>query len=189
MVVLSDVIAQDASWADNPLVQVMQQAKITEIALDDFQQLPAVTHNLQHLYHRTTSSTLTDPNIIGLDTCQYYRDVVAPNVKDRYTSAAGMFNTGTNALTFALEHNVQSQISPKMPWQVPWGKHRMEYRRLHHIAPGLNVYNQTQCLPVVIIRDPFAWMQSMVRRKARMTRTERASGHFIHHVYYISSVV
>ena len=170
MVVLQDAIAQDASWTDNPLIQVLLQAKISEISLDDFQQLPNVTRNLQHLYHRTTSSTLTDPNILGLDTCQHYRDIVAPNAKDRYASAAGMFNTGTNALTFALEHNVQWQISPKMPWQVPWGKHRMEYRRLHHIAPGLHMYNQTQCLPIVIIRDPFAWMQSMVRKNYRRRR-------------------
>jgi hypothetical protein len=41
----------------------------------------------------------------------------------------------------------------------------MEYRRNNHVAAGLSRYNQTQCLPIVIIRDPFAWMQSMVREK------------------------
>jgi hypothetical protein len=33
-----------------------------------------------------------------------------------------MFNTGTNALAFRLEHNLQAA----QKWQVRWGKHPME---------------------------------------------------------------
>lgn len=43
------------------------------------------------------------------------------------------------------------------------GKHRMPYRRLDHVAPGMEKRDQSNCLPVVIIRDPYHWMQSMCR--------------------------
>jgi hypothetical protein len=38
----------------------------------------------------------------------------------------------------------------------------MPYRRLKHVAPGMEKRDQSKCLPVVIVRDPYQWMQSMV---------------------------
>jgi hypothetical protein len=38
----------------------------------------------------------------------------------------------------------------------------MPYQRLKHVAPGMDKKDQSKCLPVVIIRDPYHWMQSMV---------------------------
>ena len=42
------------------------------------------------------------------------------------------------------------------------GKHRMPYQRLKHVAPGMDKKNQSEILPIVIVRDPYNWMQSMV---------------------------
>ena len=39
----------------------------------------------------------------------------------------------------------------------------MPYQRLKHVAAGMNKKNQSECLPIVIVRDPYNWMQSMVR--------------------------
>ena len=102
------------------------------------------------------------PVIYGMETCEAYRQLV-PSVRDRYTAPAGMFDTGTNNLQYLLRHNLDHPI--KALYQVPWGKHRMEARRLHHSAPGAKDLDQTQCLPVVIVRDPYHWMQSMVRTR------------------------
>jgi hypothetical protein len=41
----------------------------------------------------------------------------------------------------------------------------MEQGRLHHMAKGFEDLNQTQCLPILIIRDPLHWMHSLVRAR------------------------
>lgn len=43
------------------------------------------------------------PKILGLDTCQTYRDTVP--AEDRMLGAAGMFSTGTNLVTQLLKQN------------------------------------------------------------------------------------
>ena len=108
--------------------------------------------SLQTLY-----GDLDQPIIIGLETCAMYQQQVPPS--QRYTAVAGMFNTGTNAMEFHLRTNIPAV---RHTWQVPWGKHRMPFVRLSHVAPGMDQENQQQVLPIVMIRDPFHWMQSMV---------------------------
>lgn len=41
------------------------------------------------------------------------------------------------------------------------GKHRMAEVKWNHTASGLEKYRKENVLPVVIVRDPLAWMQSM----------------------------
>lgn len=100
---------------------------------------------------------MREPRIVGMETCATYRAMVP--LQQRYAAVAGMFNTGTNAMAHHLEKNVMCRST----WQVPWGKHRMPFLRLSHKAPGLGNENQQQCLPIVLIRDVFHWLQSMVR--------------------------
>jgi hypothetical protein len=49
-----------------------------------------------------------------------------------------------------------------MRFQAPWGKHNPPSFRYKNVAPqgGVGI-NQTNVLPVVVIRDPISWMYSM----------------------------
>jgi hypothetical protein len=58
--------------------------------------------------------------------------------------------------------NLQKHQPHAYVGKLPWGRHRMEQDRLHHVAPGFETLNQTQCLPILIVRDPLHWMHSMV---------------------------
>jgi hypothetical protein len=75
-------------------------------------------------------------------------------------AVAGMFNTGTNLLDVQMQRNILG-LNKNSIWQVPWGKHRMAHVKWEHTAPDMEKYDKKYVLPVVIIRDPFAWMQSM----------------------------
>jgi hypothetical protein len=41
------------------------------------------------------------------------------------------------------------------------GKHMPENQRSKHRVTGFEEYNVSHVLPVVTIRDPYTWMQSM----------------------------
>jgi hypothetical protein len=69
--------------------------------------------------------------VLGLETCQKYRRVVAPRLRQRLLAAAGTFNSGTNLLAFTLENNCQLSDGKQLyggcrlfhrgiNWQVPW---------------------------------------------------------------------
>ena len=95
--------------------------------------------------------------IVGKDECEHLRAKVPK--KDRILGVAGLFNTGTNLLDTQMQKNI------KMPhatiWQVPWGKHRMAEVKWNHTATHMEKHNKNHVLPVVILRDPFSWLQSM----------------------------
>lgn len=148
--------ANAATLHDNPLLRLLFKAGVeieTDLTAAERAQLPAVWHNMQEMY-----GNLSEPIVWGLHTCQAYRDKV-PNIRDRYTAVAGLFNTGTNAMEFHLQHNL------RMPskWQVPWGKHRVPAVCLNHTAPGFEKVNRERVMPIIMIRDPFAFMQSMCK--------------------------
>jgi hypothetical protein len=50
-----------------------------------------------------------------------------------------------------------------MRWQVPWGKHSLASTRLTNTAGHDFKVNKTNVLPVVMVRDPYSWMQSMCK--------------------------
>jgi len=83
------------------------------------------------------------------------------DVKTKWLAPAGHFNTGTNLLSDALNKNCDLKHTR---WQVPWGKHNppknKEFRNKNRI-PAYAYMDPNQTLPVVIIRDPFRWLQSM----------------------------
>lgn len=95
--------------------------------------------------------------IVGKDECVHFREKVPK--KDRILGVAGLFNTGTNLLDTQMRKNIK--LPHASLWQVPWGKHRMEEVKWNHTAAGMAKHDKDHVLPVVILRDPFAWLQSM----------------------------
>lgn len=145
-----DVASNSTQEDGNPFVQMLQKAG--ENVTDDlFQQLSIIHRDWKQLYG-------TEPIILGMETCEAYRQMV-PRQR-RIIAVAGLFNTGTNAMEFHLRKNIRDT---QTKWQVPWGKHRVPRVRLQHKAPGLGNVPQEDVLPIVILRDPLHWMQSMCK--------------------------
>ena len=107
-----------------------------------------------------------EPKILGLETCQAFNAKV-PQEK-RQLAPAGMFNSGTNLLFQLLQKNCK--VHPQAPgmgrgidWQVNWGKHQSPRFRFEN-----KIYenrNNAEILPVVIVRDPYTWFQSMCKNR------------------------
>lgn len=99
------------------------------------------------------------PVVIGMETCALYRASV-DNGTVPIAGVAGLYNSGTNALSAALaDCNLPQFISNDdagSSWEVPWGKHSPAKAR----DEGTKL---EQILPIVVVRDPFRWMASMVR--------------------------
>jgi hypothetical protein len=126
-VILSEV-PENHPMQQNPILSVLREAVVDEIPLDDWKSLPELARNLSDLYGsrivsaRRPKTVLdeenTGPIVLGMETCEAYRNNVP--LLERYTGPAGMFNTGTNALTHHLSHNIERIGNA---WQIPWGKH------------------------------------------------------------------
>lgn len=152
----------------NPLIELLEEAKLirpedVKQHLDTLNNPNATTVMIDNLtlptwpFLQSLYGDMKVPIVLGMERCSTYRDAVPQH--ERYTAVAGMFNTGTNAMEHHLKHNL---VNMRSTWQVPWGKHRMPFVRLSHYANGLEKQDQTKVMPVVVIRDPFHWMQSMV---------------------------
>lgn len=114
-----------------------------------------------------------NPVIFGLDTCTQFRNTV-PELR-RMLGAAGMFSTGTNLVTSLLKSNCQiparvahfgvnaTKEAHGMRWQVPWGKHTPASYRLAHATEKAKGIAKEDLLPIVTIRNPWRWMQSMCK--------------------------
>jgi hypothetical protein len=122
---------------------------LSSLSQEERQQLPKWQHVID-LYG-------DDIIVHGQEQCEAFRQHV-PNPKDRILAVAGLFNTGTNLLNTQFTRNIQGI---KTLWQVPWGKHRMAQVKWEHTAHEMEQHDKEHVLPVVIIRDPLAWMQSM----------------------------
>lgn len=108
------------------------------------------------------------PRILGLETCAAYRREV-PRKNKRAIAPAGAFNSGTNLLYSLLANNCR--VSAKNPntlsktgvdWQVNWGKHQSPRFRFNNTVRDWK--NNSAYLPIVVVRDPWTWLQSMCRQ-------------------------
>jgi hypothetical protein len=140
------------SDASSPLSIMLQKAGLSKISQADLARLPTLAQ-----WTRQYGNVQSGPVIIGMDSCERYRQQVKQ--RRRYAAPAGMYNTGTNALFFHLKHNLQAA----QKYEVPWGKHLMESLRLTHTDPSMKMVDKQDAMPIVMIRDPLHWMQSMVR--------------------------
>ena len=123
-----------------------------------------------------------------------YRNSVIPS-HDVYIGPAGLFNTGTFLLDHGLHHychitkrravtKYDTNPNHHKKWkfgtlfQVPWGKHNPAYMRLIHEAQvGSLDVNQSHVLPVVMMKDPYHWMQSMCRHPYEVHWSNQYSDH------------
>ncbi|KAL3936752.1 MAG: hypothetical protein SGBAC_008004 [Bacillariaceae sp.] len=175
------VTYEQAKEGREPLLKILEKdLGLAKLTTSELLQLPKWSE-IQDLYG-------DKPIIQGLDFCLKYQMKVP--MSDRYIGVAGSFNTGTTAFGLSLQQNCRfpnRRRSSKttttaiandkqarngggavvtnvhgMLNQVPWAKHKMAYERFGHTIddsiPKENV------LPVVLVRDPYYWMQSMCKQ-------------------------
>jgi hypothetical protein len=116
------------------------------------------------------------PVILGLETCLRYRETLEQgrqspnNATQRHPAprVTGLYNSGTNALMAALADNFAKYLDADIvatpdgvgSWEVPWGKHVPPTKGRSRFSSPTEL---AAVLPIVIVRDPFRWMASMVR--------------------------
>ena len=100
------------------------------------------------------------PKVIGLEHCSTYQQFIS--IDSRTIGVAGTFNSGTNLLSELLQLNCH--IPGGILWQVPWGKHLPASMRGNHTTRDNQHIPYKSTLPVVTVRDPYTWMQSMCRQ-------------------------
>jgi len=103
-----------------------------------------------------------EPVVLGLESCERYRSLLSKqhNWTKPMVRTAGLYNTGTNAFDQSLERNFEELHSiPKH--DVPWGKHVEVKYRLKNKYPRGNPEPPHLVLPVVLVKDPYGWMNSM----------------------------
>ena len=144
---------------DAQIIHILQnnmQVRLNNLQLDTIRKLPS--------YHRLTQLYGNETIIYNEESCSTYRQRVP--YEQRYAGVAGMFNTGTNLLDFLLKDNLQmidthdnlNYVSRAM---VPWGKHRNPQLRGVYWAPEFENDDPYSVLPVVMIRDPYQFLQSL----------------------------
>ena len=153
-------------------MRILQQAGLPENLVNSAlcQQLPS-DRQVAELYG-------PEPIIHGLEMCEKYRSYVQ-SANDTTTGAAtapmvrvtGLHNTGTNALQMALHVNLDEDGTKReitdpdemeMMYGVPWFKHFPLEARTNWAKEQQSADMANRILTLVLIRDPYRWMQSMV---------------------------
>jgi len=105
-----------------------------------------------------------EPVVYGLEACQRYRKTISAAANQGRAlepdpRVAGLFNTGTNALVDTLDLNFR-HVEDRLHYNLPGGKHapleNIEWTKTNTQS------NPPTFLPIVLVRDPFRWMASMV---------------------------
>ena len=162
-VVVPSALHQQVQSRKDPILDVLKMAKVTVVGAD-YEALPSWEQVRQVIGDK--------PRILGLETCRAYRETVP--LKRRQVAPAGMFSTGTNLLQHLLQANCLVSGRPQkgfVGWQVNWGKHQSpRFRHINHVTPSIQ--NNSIVFPVVMVRNPWTWLQSMCR--------VRYSAHWFH---------
>ena len=115
------------------------------------------------------------PIIFGLESCEKFQSL--PNAAEHFISVAGTFNSGTNLMAQLLWQNCymparrEKYGTAGVRWQVPWGKHTPVHNETHrqqHRAQNEKDIPADNVFPVVTVRDPYFWMDSMCRHPYSM---------------------
>lgn len=142
------------------------------------------------------------PKILGLDTCKKYKESVPRDDRELGVAGPFNSGTHylfdvlrKNCVYDPPPRKRNKQKKNGILYQVPWGKHQSpRYRLLHNTGIGTTLLNANEkdehgvlkhpplpphleannrnTLPVVMVRDPFTWWQSMCR--------VRYSAHWFH---------
>ena len=124
----------------------------------------------------------TEPVILGLETCEAYRQAVP--LENRTVLPSGLFNTGTNLFPEFFNKNCDGDFQ-KGILQVNWGKHNLADARVDHFTINRTKYQEVlseHILPVVMVRHPVSWMFSTCLHSygARWTHNQRNCPHIVH---------
>ena len=155
-------------------VQVLERAGLSLVAQakknnnNPCQQLPT-EDQVAELYGR-------EPIVQGLEVCEPFRAHLSENAAtpQPMVRVTGLFNTGTNALDMALHLNViqddddgNNSTAASDPnemerlYQVPWFKH-FPIEARNEWSKRQSGDTVRRILTIVLVRDPYRWMQSMV---------------------------
>ena len=161
----SELSLVEATRGRESIVSILKDAGIIEMSPSDVSKLPT-SSNVAHLYGST-------PIILGLDRCEEFRRRVP--VQNRFVGVAGMFNSGSTAFGISLQANCHFPNRRSKDYsndlvkdvggmlnQVPWAKHKdARWKYNFTIQPDIPKDN---VLPIVLVRDPYFWMQSMCKQ-------------------------
>ena len=145
-----------------PILRILRQANMSESEASD----PSLHDDLPS-WEEVVERFGPRPVVEGLDRCAAYNELV-PYTRDRMLAPAGPFNSGTNFLHEMLRRNCKIPFTKNgrtgIMWQVPWGKHQSPRFRFDNKAKGMNDATRPEnTLPVVLLRDPYSWFQSMCK--------------------------
>eukprot|EP00934_Nitzschia_sp_Nitz4_P000262 Nitzschia sp. Nitz4//scaffold66_size103028//96921//98281//NITZ4_004517-RA/size103028-snap-gene-0.148-mRNA-1//-1//CDS//3329556407//262//frame0 len=131
-----------------PLLEVLRWAGVN---------LSAIDVNSLPTWKEVADRFGDEPVVLGQDTCQAFRESIPP--RQRVLGVAGPFNSGTNILALTLINNCRN-VGVRA--QVNWGKHQSpRFRYVNYVHEKMN---NTDYLPIVAVRDPYSWFQSMCRK-------------------------
>eukprot|EP00533_Pseudo-nitzschia_delicatissima_P002370 CAMPEP_0116079666 /NCGR_PEP_ID=MMETSP0327-20121206/1265_1 /TAXON_ID=44447 /ORGANISM="Pseudo-nitzschia delicatissima, Strain B596" /LENGTH=496 /DNA_ID=CAMNT_0003570309 /DNA_START=97 /DNA_END=1587 /DNA_ORIENTATION=+ len=171
---------KEARKGREQLVSILEDAGIDRLDAKDVLRLP-LWSSVTNLYYNNKGANSKDgPIILGLEGCAKFRKALPPN--KRFLGVAGNFNSGTTAFGKALQKNCIMDDHPSdknfvirkrkaifasnvngMLSMVPWAKHKFaDFRHNYTIHPPYAI-DHDAVLPIVLVRDPFYWMQSMCK--------------------------
>jgi hypothetical protein len=145
-----------------PILKLLHNAGVKDLDVAVIAQLPTWSQ-VTKLYGDSDK-----PVVYGLETCAAFRASIPAD--QAYLATAGFFDTGTNALTYYMRANL---VMPShttaghhdgILTQVPWDKHWFSRLRDNHTADNNKQYTKKHVLPIVTIRDPLSWMQSLCQQ-------------------------
>lgn len=127
----------------------------------------STAHCSQLPSHADLQQLYGGPTVRGLDTCEAYRNMIARKGYRPMPRIAGLWNTGTSAIAKTFLWNfVEFQTSQRMRSAcVPWGRHTPLQLKNTITYPRGNSEPRDYVMPIVLVRDPLWWLQSMVRQK------------------------
>lgn len=104
-----------------------------------------------------------EPRIYGMETCQHFQKTLQERNATAKVQVAGLFNTGTNAFAQAIHINIynQNQSTFRRGQHQYIGKHLSLETKSSYMNGPWESWNASTKLPVVLIRDPYRWINSM----------------------------
>jgi hypothetical protein len=138
------------------LLAILLRTGRDDISFDDCAMLPR--------WDEVASLYGDEPVVIGLETCGRFRSNVQEwnrtgKLIEPLVRVAGLFNTGTNALTQSLALNTKDFDGA---FDLQAGKH-VPPKAIWKSTFAVEMEKRLRVLPVVLVRDPFRWMQSMCK--------------------------
>lgn len=111
-----------------------------------------------------------EPIVYGMETCEAYRALIQQARVPPMPRVGGLYNTGTNALAWTFLDNLErigekDLIGKLHPYELPWGKHMETVYRWNLTVPPDNPESPLYTLPIILIRDPYRWIQAMCKKE------------------------